>query len=131
MCLRRGDTEISAIYVSASQAHLGLLGPTKVITMAAPNLNHLLHFLILHSVISDLSTVNQIFHLKYPFCCPICWAFNSATWGSCTTPLLPTMPLISHNKTIFHSKLLHVIKQEHKLSKLKLSSSAKSRFVTP
>jgi len=132
VCLRSGgDTEISAIYVSATLAQLGLLAPRTVITMANPNRNYLLRFLILDSVISSLSTENQILHLKYPFCCPICCAFNSAIHGSCTTSLLPAMPLISHNRNIFCTKLLHVIKQEHKLSNFKLCSSAKSGFVTP
>jgi hypothetical protein len=126
-----GNTENSAIYVSATLAELGLLAPRTVITMAGPNRNYLLHFLILDSVISNLSTENKILHSKFPFCCPICWAFNSAIKGSCTTPLLPAMPLISHNRTIFRSKLPLVIKQEHKLSKFKLYSSAKSGSVTP
>jgi hypothetical protein len=34
--LRWGDTEISAIYVSATLAQLGLFAPTTVITMVAP-----------------------------------------------------------------------------------------------
>jgi hypothetical protein len=126
-----GNTENSEIYVSATLAELGLLAPRTVITVAAPNRNYLLHFLILNSVISNLSTENQILHSKCPFCCPICLAFNYAIQGSCTTPLLPAMPLISHIRTIFHSKLLHVIKQEYKLSKFKLYSSAKSGSVTP
>jgi len=44
---------------------------------------------------------HNIFHLKYSFCCPICYLFDSAARGGRIAPPLSTTPLTTNHYTCF------------------------------